>query len=246
MLDTKQFSQDLEALVTKSKNIRNAKEGIEAVIHHAYFILSTGQLQMFARPFGKVACLKDLTSVAVFTRSEEEFDLLTTATNSLLAIYASNEPFTDVLTELYGQYLGYDKGQHMTPSDLSALLVELSLAGIKEQMNGENAIVIGDPTGCGTGAMILASIKHIYEKHGKEFLGYCDFVGVELDRTLAMATVVQVEFGSIMHNIHFNKFEVFNANCITEYTNNETLLYRVVPNQLRYRRVKSEPLAKAA
>jgi len=80
---------------------------------------------------------------------------------------------------------------------------------------------------------------------GKRDLGYCDFVGVELDRTLAMTTVVQIEFGSIIHNIHFNKFEVFNANCITEYTNNKTLLYKVVSNELKYRRVRSEQLEKA-
>lgn len=246
MLDTNQFEKDLETLTSYSKNIKGKKAGLEAVIHHSYFLLSTAQLHKRARPFGKMECVTDYSLIDVFRKDEREFELLCKATTSLFEIYANNAPFTDVLTELYGQYLGYDKGQHMTPPDLADLLATISLGEISKKFDGENSILIGDPTGCGTGATILASIRYVYNTHGPELLRYCNFIGVELDRTLSMATVVQVELGSILHNVQFNRFEIYNANAITEYMDDRTLLYGAVPNQLRYKMSRHDNIQKAA
>lgn len=246
MLDTKNFELKLQEFVSQSKIVRGKKEAIEAVIHGAYSVVCDYSLQRFARPKCNMGFKNMSFLLSEFNSNEKEYDLLQSSVQALLKIYAENEPFTDVLTEIYGQFLGYDKGQHMTPPDLASMLAMITLDGVEENFKGNHSFTIGDPTGCGTGAMILGSMKHIYEKHGKDGIAYCNFVGVELDRTLAMASVIQVELGSILHNIQFNRFEIYNENALTGNMSKDSLLYGVVPNMLRYRPEKFEEMPIAA
>lgn len=246
MIDTKNFNEDLETFISYSKNVRDKKGAIEAVIHYAYALACSPQLHKFARPFERYGCVNLSSLFEVHTKDEREFELLKKATNSLLKIYADNEPFTDVLTVIYGEHLGYDKGQHMTPPDLANMLASFTLQNLSDNFNGSHSITVGDPTGCGTGAMILASIKHVYKKYGRDGLSYCNFIGVEMDRTLAMATVFQVEMSSIMHDIQFNSFEVWNENALTCNFEYSKLFYGSRANQFAYKPSKNEKLQIAA
>lgn len=142
-----------------------------------------------------------------------------------------SKPFTDLIGDLYGHQLkGNRLGQFLTPNKLA-----YGLGKILMQSSGEikEPVLIGDPTGCGSGSLILGQLKATLELYGKNSIKNMDVLAVDIDMNLVKMTTIQVILNSIFHNIPLRSFSSHRANMITEYkefNKGKQVLYLWIPN----------------
>jgi len=86
-------------------------------------------------------------------------------------------------------------GQCFTPDSLAEISAEMSLSGIKDEIDRKGFATIYEPT-CGAGSMILACAR-VLSKLGVDYQRQICVTGVDLDRLVADMCFVQVSLCGI-------------------------------------------------
>lgn len=131
------------------------------------------------------------------------------ATLAVLESLNAAAPFEDVITDYYGSLLVGQRGQYMTPSDLSE-------AVSKYLGDGGESDRIADPT-CGTGSLILGQLRQRYEIQGAVGLQSVEIVLNDIDMRLLRIAVLQVMFHTIKHEAPVASVKAWQADLIREY-----------------------------
>lgn len=152
-----------------------------------------------------------------------EIESIAAMTTAYLELVKANDPFHDVLTDLASEFLGRDgsaMGQFFTPRDLALLVAELAMAGrldeYRVQAKRGEMIKIADPTGSGTGSLLLAAL-HEFHRQAPELLPSVGVYGMDLDVDMARATAVQIIWNCLIHDIRVAGVFVWHCNALTEY-----------------------------
>lgn len=141
--------------------------------------------------------------------------------NHVYETVQKNEPFSDVFAMDYGsRKLNKQLGQFLTPPNLAT-----AGAGILNPVlvEGEH-INIGDPTGCGGGAMILALLRTLHSNQ-PQHMNLVNIIGNDLDPAMCRMTALQVLLPMIFNQINFGSLNIYNSNIITEYGNMKLVFY---------------------
>lgn len=74
--------------------------------------------------------------------------------------------------------------QYFTPSSVATMMAKMnfSVTQLETFAVREKVLKIGDPAGCGSGALLLAVAQEIYRAE-PALLQYASFTGIDLDRT---------------------------------------------------------------
>ena len=147
-----------------------------------------------------------------------------------LELMKANAPFHDVLTDLASEFMGRDGkdlGQFMTPRDLALLAAEMAtdrgMKSYREQALRGELIKVADPTGSGTGSLLLAAL-HVLHRDAPELLPNVGVYGVDIDVDMARATAVQIVWNCLIHQVELAHVAVWHANAITEYLTKSPIL----------------------
>lgn len=227
-----------ECLITDiyntSKNFHSRKHVIDTVVSAAFVILKHATTTM-ARPHEAMGHRLERLTLKVQT---EDYEKIKESALCLISMYQVAEPFSDILSGLYGSLLSYEKGQHMTPQDIADVLFELHdvLSQYEDLPSKEQPLSIGDMTGCGLGSLLLGQLRGIYLKHGRAGIRNIDLFGIDIDTSMCMATIFQIEVASVMFNIPYNQMTIWNDNAITGYDDRtENIVYVCAPNKLTHK-----------
>lgn len=124
------------------------------------------------------------------------------------------EPFADVVSHFYEVEFINPKnklGQFMTPQSLADGLAKFMFS---EQIVDQ--AVFGDPT-CGTGSLILSSLREIYNTHGKCALADKTLMINDIDPVLLRIALVQILFHSFHHNAPLKFISIKCSDIIRDY-----------------------------
>lgn len=105
----------------------------------------------------------------------------------LVKLVADNsDDFTDVLGVIYEELLAQSKaswmGQFFTPQSLSRMIAKMNMEGADENKPG--GLRIADPSGCGSGRMLLAAAEALQATRNNHL-----FVGVDMDYWCCLMTI---------------------------------------------------------
>lgn len=234
----KNINKNIEILVNHSKHITSKKQAIEVVVHYLYCMALTKDLQVSSRKFPFCEKITKIPEPKNITPKEKE--IISSIIEEIAKAYANSEPFSDILTELYGKVLNYSLGQHMTPPDIAEVLPALmdTENQIGEKLNSQNTISVFDPA-CGTGGLILGKCRYILKKYGKDAFSRIDFFANDIDQKMCIATVANLELNSLIHQIPYNQLTVYNENAlITDYDNDTEPFYLIIPDLMRHRKTR--------
>lgn len=232
----KNINKNIDILVNHSKHITSKKQAIEIAIDCLYQLALTRDLQFSFRKFPFCEKITKLSKQEKFPEKEEE--LIYSIVAEIYEIYENSEPFSDILTDLYGNVLNYSLGQHMTPPDIAEALPAFfdTENQIGEKLNSQNTISVFDPA-CGTGGLLLGKCRFILKKYGKEALSRIDIFSNDIDQKMCISTVVNLELNSLIHKIPYNQLTVYNENAlITDYDENTEPFYLIIPDLMRHRK----------
>lgn len=232
----KNINKNIDILVNHSKHITSKKQAIEIAIACLYLLAIDRDLQFSFRKFPFCEKITKLSKQEKFPEKEEE--LIYAIVAEIYEIYENSEPFSDILTDLYGEVLNYSLGQHMTPPDIAEVLPALmdTENQIGEKLNSQNTICVFDPA-CGTGGLILGKCRYILKKYGKDAFSRIDFFANDIDQKMCIATVANLELNSLIHQIPYNQLTVYNENAlITDFDNDTEPFYLIIPNLMRHRK----------
>ncbi|WP_430228334.1 N-6 DNA methylase [Paraburkholderia tropica] len=146
-------------------------------------------------------------------------------------LVAASAPFADLLSDFYGTLIApaqaRAKAQHMTPTHLANLVMRFTLSKSEPVRAGEPSR-IGDPI-CGSGALLLAHLRHRLETFGKDALACTYVLGNDIDPAMMKLATVQIGTSCLVHRLPLGGLMVHRANLIGEYNDN-TLAVAVHPN----------------
>jgi len=234
----KNINKNIDILVNHSKHITSKKQAIEVIVYYLYHLALTKDLQVSSRKFPFCEKITKIPEPKNVTPKEKE--IVSLIVKDIVKLYVDSEPFTDILTELYGKVLNYSLGQHMTPPDLAELLPALMDTDnqIEERLKTQNTTSVFDPA-CGTGGLILGKCRYILKKYGKDTFSHIDFFANDIDQKMCIATVANLELNSLIHQIPYNQLTVYNENAlITDYDNDTEPFYLIIPNLMRHRKTR--------
>ncbi|QNP48387.1 N-6 DNA methylase [Diaphorobacter aerolatus] len=118
-----------------------------------------------------------------------------------LSLIAENEPFFDVMSSQYDQYLGEDLGQFFTPWDVSQLLGALQVAQERTPNSIHDCCV-------GGGSLILGQLHALYHSQGKEAIQNLYLELQDIDPHMVKLASAQVVLSSIVHQIPLSHIKV--------------------------------------
>lgn len=213
----KSISKLIQQIIQVSNRKNNPKQIIDDIIQLAFNCVFSGNFQysanLHAQYWVDPNLLRELTE---YKTDLEAWELLKEATMIFIALHKKSEPFTDIIGEMYDEYLGQVLGQFLTPSDLATALASITLA-----LGGNNQItshtVIGDTCGCGAGSLVLGSLRVIYQTQGKEALKHLEIVNMDLDPRMVQLSSIQIVLHCMFHGLEINSLNTHWGNTITEY-----------------------------
>lgn len=141
-----------------------------------------------------------------------------------LAMVEAAAPFFDMLGPVYSEVSSRGRrarsGQFFTPWELSLLMVQMNLGDWTPEPNPT------DPRGlwtvlepaAGAGAMVLALLTIVLERHGPEALRLWGITAVDVDQVLARTCALQVMVTLARHNWAVGRIEVIHGNSISMET----------------------------
>lgn len=233
-IDTTKLEQNISKILASSKYITSRKQAIDSIVHVAFCYVR--EFTRFQRPNEVVTqYLKEHTQI-----HKNDVTLVLTGAMELLKLYHDNDPFSDILHDVYANCLTYEKGQHMTPPDVADFIFELTKDNIKDGLFKDNPLRIGDITGCGLGSLLLSQIRGIYRHYGSDGVKCLDITGVDIDLSMCIATIFQIEVASILFCIPHNQISIYNCNSITEYNDDGKIAYQCIPDFLRHKKFVPE------
>lgn len=166
-----------------------------------------------------------------YKKDPKAWDELNKLSQMYLRTVAEAEPFTDHMTSLYDMEVkGERLGQFLTPPDLADALGALTIA-LSHPIT--RLTTMGDDTGCGTGSLILGSVRTVLKTQGKGAVSMLHLVANDLDPQMAKIATVQLVLNSCIHRIPLNSVTVHNCNVISEYmamNEGKHVLYHWIPN----------------
>ena len=77
-------------------------------------------------------------------------------------------------------------------------------------------VKVADPTGSGTGSLLLAQLHQLREQ-APELLPSVGVYAMDLDVDMARATAVQIIWNCLIHQVEVAHVTVWHANAITQY-----------------------------
>jgi len=232
----KNINKNIDILVNHSKHITSKKQAIEVIVYYLYHLALTKDLQVSSRKFPFCEKITNIPEPKNITPKEKE--IISLIVEDIVKLYVDSEPFSDILTDLYGNVLNYSLGQHMTPPDIAEALPTFfdTENQIGEKLNSQNTISVFDPA-CGTGGLLLGKCRFILKKYGKEALSRIDIFANDIDQKMCISTVVNLELNSLIHKIPYNQLTVYNENAlITDYDENTEPFYLIIPDLMRHRK----------
>lgn len=145
-----------------------------------------------------------------------------------LALVASAVPFTDLLSDLYGESIAQRqavaKGQHMTPADMAD-----RSAPFANGADDHGPRRLGDPT-CGSGALLLAELRNRFNRHGKAGVANTFVLANDIDPAMVKLTTVQIASSSWVHKVPLGCRMVHRADLIKAYHAAGTRVVTIHPN----------------
>lgn len=134
---------------------------------------------------------------------------------------AAAAPFFDVLGPVYSEVSSRGRrsrtGQFFTPWELSLLMVQKNLGDWQPAPNPDDARglwTVLEPA-AGAGAMILALLSTVLERHGPEALRLWDITAVDVDQVLARTCALQVMLTLASHNWAVGRIQVIHGNSLS-------------------------------
>ncbi|HHU95427.1 MAG TPA: N-6 DNA methylase [Alcaligenaceae bacterium] len=235
-----EVNKKIDLLVSKSKFYSNKKQALDSIVGLLYNYCFTEETQTTFRNFPFIEVLKKPSNN--FSYDEENSELLSDIIKNIIMIYKQSEPFTDVLTVLYGTTLKKDMGQHMTPSNLAFSLNKF-IDNTEKDLKENNTISFYDPA-CGTGALALGKLRYVLKNYGKEAVERHDIFLCDIDEKMCIASAVNLELNCLMHNINYNQLMIYNTNSIHLYPekkeSNELIFLLLIPNFLKHRKLEKQ------
>ncbi|WP_063909283.1 N-6 DNA methylase [Burkholderia vietnamiensis] len=147
-------------------------------------------------------------------------------------LVAASAPFTDLLSDFYSTLIAPEQAkaqaQYMTPTYLADMVMRFTLSKSLPLRAGEPNMA-GDPT-CGSGALLLAHLRHRFETFGKATLACTYVVGNDRDPAMMKLATVQIALSSLAHGLPLGGLMLYRADLITEYMTDNTLAVAVHPN----------------
>lgn len=235
------LTNDITKLASHSKVITTPKAVIDDMIQVSFNMLFNQIFCKAARPYGTSLLYKNdfYTELTKYKKDLKAWNKLGDLASNYLELVHSLPYATDVLTEIISPFANITNlAQYLSPPDVADFVIELGMGEFfSENIKDKKVFKYGDPCGCGTGSLILAAMRNVYENHGKEGVQLLDIYGIDIDPLMCKASILQIEMASIIHKVEHNQFRMFYGNALLE---NQEILYRSIPNGLR---VKSLDIA---
>lgn len=137
-------------------------------------------------------------------------------TRAYLDYVAVLPPFEDAITTLATEFQGTDGeglGQFFTPRDLALLSADLAFDHLQRHPSARHRI--SDPTGCGTGSLLLAQLS-VLHANAPDLLPVTDIHGLDLDADMVRATAVQIAWNVFVHRIDIGSLTLHCGNALTD------------------------------
>jgi hypothetical protein len=212
---TNQITEKINKLCAMSKYCAGPKQVINDMAQLAFNVLATTPAFAMAFPGTSLYVDEGMTAeVRRYEHDPEAWALLQELVLDFFHAVKSSEPFTDVIGAIYGDLVGKNLAQFLTPKKVADGVVAMQLAFMPQHVE---RITLGDPTGCGTGSMILAALRNVLKKHGKDSLGYLDLVVMDIDPNMVRLCCLQVVLSAVMHRIPLMGFEAHCGDTIRDY-----------------------------
>lgn len=165
----------------------------------------------------QMVCKPDVELVAV--TDDDYVQLLSYLMMALTQVMKNGDPFEDLLTAIYSEYLQGDAGQFMSPAYFGKAIMQFIS---DEQAFQSGMRSTSEPT-CGTGTLALGMLQEVYEKDGRVGIANVDLHLNDLDIRLVKVAMFQVMYHSIERNIPLGRIVVECKNLITEYYDDHTI-----------------------
>lgn len=123
------------------------------------------------------------------------------------------EPFSDIISQFYElEFIDPRNklGQFMTPDCVGDLMSKLLFSDQSENTS------FNDPT-CGTGSLVLSSLREIYNVHGKHALADKTLMINDIDPRVLRIALYQILFHSFHHNAPLKAIEIRRSDIIRDY-----------------------------
>lgn len=202
---SKIISAKINKLCAMSKYSAGPKQVIDDMAQLAFNVLATTPALAMAFPGTSFYVDEGMTAeVRRYEHDPEAWALLQELVVDFFSAIKTASPFTDVIGEIYGDLVGKNLAQFLTPTKVADGVVAMQLAFMPKPVG---RITLGDPTGCGAGSLILAALRNVLKKHGAHSIGYLDLVVMDLDPNMVRLCCLQVVLSAVMHRIPLMGFE---------------------------------------
>jgi hypothetical protein len=128
--------------------------------------------------------------------TEEEAPHVAAAVGAYVELVAREDPFRDVLGPVYMEWSSRGQqqwqGQFFTPWDVCLLMAQTTMGEWEPSPAPDGGLWSVHEPACGSGAMLLAWLSLLVERHGPEALLLWHVEGIDLDLTVARTCALQV------------------------------------------------------
>lgn len=213
MLD---FKKQIQKVCNDSTKGLKPKQVIEDIVQLACNLITDDEFITQAFPttlysFGDVL----RNELSHYKADLKAWDSLQALFMDYLQAISDSEPFTDIFVSMYAPFLGKHLGQYLTPPKVAFGLEKF--LGSFQGPTAEQPFIIGDPCGCGSGALIMSQLNGIRTRHGDQALEHCDVIGWELDPKLVQMTTAQVVLSSCIHCLPVRSLSINHGHGIIDY-----------------------------
>ena len=218
----KKLLKDIDSLTSKSKTIRSPKKAIELIAGALCNNFFSKELWADRKPFSAME-IKGVIYTDFRNIESSDLEAIIDMAKQVEQLFIKSEPFEDVFTELMAQYCGKDKNlqQNFTPMELANVLSRFA----PNQYEQGKPLFIADPTGCGTGNLLLGKMHQFYIENGADAMRDLHVIGMDLDLDLVRIAIVQVMSHALVHGINLGSVEFHFGNAVTDYSEDTLAFY---------------------
>lgn len=212
---SKNVSAKINKLCAISKYSNGPKQVIDDMAQLAFNLIATTPAVAMTFPGTRLYVDETLTAeVRRYEHDPEAWALIQELVVDFFGAIKEAQPFEDVIGEIYADLVGKNLAQFLTPKKVAEGVVAMQLAFMPKPTE---RVTMGDPTGCGAGSLILAALRNVLNKHGKDSMAYLDVVVMDIDPNMVRLCCLQVVLSAIMHRIPLMGFEAHCGDTIRDY-----------------------------